>query len=579
MRRRSIRATILALEGILVAIVLLSAMDAVRARWDDYRGARTMIATNRVIDDLMQAAQSFAFERGRTNAVLHRPAAIPEDDRAFLEAHRKTADDALARAIRRTDVRDGDDLEGVLAAYRTILTLRPVLDKELALPLDRRDPSGAERAVEAWSLLLQRLAALGIATTGRVDRFTPVFRIWNRVRIHAFELRDALGLETSHYAAALASGQPQTLKSLARAMVLRGRAEALWADLVRDVPQLGNEPVRAALEAVRQALFVGFRPVEDQVVASALAGKPLTLDVRAFTAVSVPALDSIGLFQTTATEETTRYGETYAAEARTRMLMRALVALLALSVGVLVLHLVTVRLLAPLHRIREDLEVLSRGDTAIQTRSTGRDDEIGALATAVGHFRNSLIERQRLEAELKEQSIRDPLTGLLNRRYLEEAGEIEFSRASRAGTPIGVLMIDVDHFKMINDRFGHDAGDAALRVIAKALLQEVRAGDLVCRFGGEEFVAMLPGATMELTVERGLLLLEIIRTLPLLHGSRPLGRLTASIGAAVHPVHGSDLAAVITAADRALYEAKRAGRNRLGTARDPSLADRAQLLP
>ncbi len=173
------------------------------------------------------------------------------------------------------------------------------------------------------------------------------------------------------------------------------------------------------------------------------------------------------------------------------------------------------------------------------------------------------LGNHRLREALRIQSIRDPLTGLFNRRYLEETLEIEFARASRAKTSLSIMMIDVDHFKRFNDNFGHDAGDAVLKAAAQALNSGMRRGDIVCRYGGEEFTIFAPGAALEDGERRADVLRQAVAAMSLVHNGRPLGSITASFGVAAFPLHGATPAEVLQAADEALYRAKKAGRNRV----------------
>lgn len=169
----------------------------------------------------------------------------------------------------------------------------------------------------------------------------------------------------------------------------------------------------------------------------------------------------------------------------------------------------------------------------------------------------------KLHEDLREQSIRDVLTGLFNRRYLEESLEREFARANREGRPLAVFMLDVDHFKRFNDIHGHAAGDAALRSLGRTLEESARAGDIICRFGGEEFIAALPGATPDQAREWAGRLLSRVRGMSVEADGRPLPGVTVSIGLACYPGDGEDVETLLQAADLALYEAKRAGRDRL----------------
>jgi diguanylate cyclase (GGDEF)-like protein/PAS domain S-box-containing protein len=173
------------------------------------------------------------------------------------------------------------------------------------------------------------------------------------------------------------------------------------------------------------------------------------------------------------------------------------------------------------------------------------------------------IANIRLREALRSQSIRDALTGLFNRRYLEETLEREIYRTVRANQALSVTMLDVDHFKSFNDTFGHAAGDAVLHEIGVFLLRNTRADDIACRYGGEEFVLIMPNADAEATRLR----IEQIRLgakeLRIAYGGKALGPITISAGIAAIPAHGSSPKQIMMAADAALYQAKKAGRDRV----------------
>jgi diguanylate cyclase (GGDEF)-like protein len=167
-----------------------------------------------------------------------------------------------------------------------------------------------------------------------------------------------------------------------------------------------------------------------------------------------------------------------------------------------------------------------------------------------------------LRESLRQQSVRDALTGLCNRRYLEETLTRECARAQRNQTPIAVFMIDVDHFKQFNDRHGHEAGDTVLREVGRLLREFARESDIAVRYGGEEFTLVLPDADGNVALDRAEALRAAVESLELsFHGS-VLGTLTISIGIALYPEHGRSPNDVLRSADQALYVAKRNGRNR-----------------
>ncbi len=169
----------------------------------------------------------------------------------------------------------------------------------------------------------------------------------------------------------------------------------------------------------------------------------------------------------------------------------------------------------------------------------------------------------KLQEAMRQQSVRDALTGLFNRRYMEESLERELRRAARSGRPLGILMLDLDYFKHFNDNFGHDAGDTMLREFSGILQTSSRGGDIACRFGGEEFAVILPEASLEATRQRGELIREKTKHLNISHRGLGLGTITLSVGVVAFPQHGTSSEVLFRAADEALYSAKQNGRDRV----------------
>lgn len=167
----------------------------------------------------------------------------------------------------------------------------------------------------------------------------------------------------------------------------------------------------------------------------------------------------------------------------------------------------------------------------------------------------------KLRESLRFLSIRDPLTGLFNRRYLEESLEREFHRAQRKHISLAIIMMDIDHFKELNDSYGHEAGDLILKEIGHLLHDQIRGSDIACRYGGEEFILFLYETTLETALERTASLQHAIREIHIMYAGEPLDSITVSQGIAFFPMHGSTPEQLINAADRALYQAKKKGRD------------------
>ena len=190
-------------------------------------------------------------------------------------------------------------------------------------------------------------------------------------------------------------------------------------------------------------------------------------------------------------------------------------------------------------------------------------DEITRLAQTVSQQVGLAFANLQLQEILQNQSCRDPLTGLFNRRYLEESLIRELKRARREGQSVGVIMLDIDYFKNFNDTFGHEAGDVVLREIAILLKTMSRQSDIVCRYGGEELTLILPDASKENTSMKAEQVRIAIRNIRLRYGNYTLSSITASLGVACFPEDGETWDEVIRNADRSLYLAKEQGRDRV----------------
>ncbi len=183
-----------------------------------------------------------------------------------------------------------------------------------------------------------------------------------------------------------------------------------------------------------------------------------------------------------------------------------------------------------------------------------------ALASAIANI--------RLRETLRVRSIRDPLTGLYNRSYLEESFEREVQRANRSNSSLAVVMLDLDHFKRVNDAHGHEAGDLILAEVAKILLREIRKTDIACRYGGEEILLLMVDIrSQEEIYHRIEALRQLISNLTLIYHGKTLANISASFGVALMPEHGDTQSQLIEAADRALYFSKKNGRNQVTVAK------------
>jgi diguanylate cyclase (GGDEF)-like protein/PAS domain S-box-containing protein len=211
------------------------------------------------------------------------------------------------------------------------------------------------------------------------------------------------------------------------------------------------------------------------------------------------------------------------------------------------------------------LEKLNSEEGTIRINKSGNDfdkSQLKLARTLAEHISLSLANL-KLRETLRHQAIRDALTGLFNRRYLQETLGREIHRAQRQNTSLGVVMLDVDHFKIFNDTHGHEAGDRLLAVFGRYLKDSIRAEDIACRYGGEEFTLILPDINPETLIKRAEVIRVGTKNLEVSSHGKVLGGVTISLGLSYFPHHGNDAETLLQAADAALYQAKRRGRDRV----------------
>lgn len=191
------------------------------------------------------------------------------------------------------------------------------------------------------------------------------------------------------------------------------------------------------------------------------------------------------------------------------------------------------------------------------------------ISNLAGHI-SLAISNIKLRDSLTKQSVRDPLTSLYNRSYLTESLDRDIQRAKRDNVSLAIVMIDLDNFKKINDTFGHEAGDLVLKTFGKLLSNHIRKSDIACRYGGEEFLLMLYGVTVEEAVDRAEQLRNAVSEINIQFGHQLIGTVTISLGIAMYPEHDEEMETLIRAADSALYQSKKTGRNKVTVYTIPS---------
>jgi diguanylate cyclase (GGDEF)-like protein len=281
-------------------------------------------------------------------------------------------------------------------------------------------------------------------------------------------------------------------------------------------------------------------------------------------ATPVPSMDWIMVAQM-------KHKNAYAELVMLRRITTALVGGLMLSIGLLA-YLFGHNLVRPVRRLSEEAARVAGGNLDVDLPVTGLS-EVSYLTQVFNHMVSSLrYGREKLSdankalvetnKELHQLSITDGLTGLLNRKHILELLDKEISRSRRYGHPVSVLMLDIDHFKNVNDTYGHQTGDAVMRRLADCFCEAIRENDMVGRYGGEEFLILLPNSNAQNSAQTAQRIRKMVQDLEIETSGENVS-VTVSIGVSSYPRYGQDADAVICAADAALYQAKSNGRNQV----------------
>ena len=544
---------IIAVSLFIMATTSLWLYDAVK----NLQHAQRIAEINACAEPFFKAIEALSFERGRSNVVLAAEAPISEQNREFLMGRRKLADSNLQLGLERLRRIDSALAERLLTEYKQFQLLQSQLDEQAQLPLARRNSAIRDEWIRQSTDFIFFVRDI-IDSVGRRERTLGVFDIYHHFQLNCVEFRLFSGYSASILTAAIANGQSLSPADHREFLESRAKADYLWEQIHNDSMDFDNLILQETLQRVYQKYYRGYRPMQAEILSYLLAEAAPKEWGERLAAHSVPAFDSIFDLIAVIDRETRTHVEqlTHKAELDFRI---------ALSQFLLTSFFVTIflvffrtRLFAPLGRIVEGLQSILQGrQIANLDADARRQDEIGLLARGTITLQVSIMEERRLHELNERLATTDRLTGLFNREMLNQRLDNVLAQADRYREPLSLILFDLDHFKTVNDTWGHPAGDEVLVQTAQTVKSVIRGADLLIRFGGEEFLILMPNTTEAGAVAAA----EKIRG-RLAENSHPsAGVVTASFGVAERTI-GEEFADWYKRTDDALYQAKKTGRNR-----------------
>lgn len=563
-------------------LVLVTMVLVGRVAYTEYRSVRHADTSIRALGQLrlgLQTTEMLTRERGPANGAMGADIPLAPERLQALEQARERTDTALrvlhdALATTAPQGQVNAPVQRIAAVRQALAEARAAVDRVAAAPRDQRTPQAIGNAVQGMVALVPMLVPVNNLLATETWQNYPALTDDVQAARLAAELREFAGLLGSHFTGALARQRPFTAEERRAIEQTRGRIYQLQFL----ISQRLNEPdtphtVAQAWQVAQERYFRTAGRLADRVIAIGEGSGHYGMDAASFAALYVPDMNAI--FDVRDALLAHLHERAAAEHARAvRVLATALAASLALMAAVVgALYMVYRRVLRPLVQTTRALKALAADDLHAPLPRPLADDEMAAVIQAAHALQwqtrqRALLEQERdgLITQLREQSHTDFLTGLPNRRAFFAAAQDVIARARRHHQGVVALILDVDQFKRLNDRWGHAVGDLALQSVAGALRATLRQGDELARFGGEEFVVLLHPCDLA----QGLQLAERLRSaVEAATFSAPGGEtvhVTASLGLADSEQHGLELDHLLSQADAAMYRAKDAGRNQVAVA-------------
>lgn len=561
----------------LVLVVLAGVVRLVSLEWAQFEQSRHALHSVQRLRVALVAAEMVSGERGPTNGMLGDRTPHGDADLAARLAQARERTNVAFLAYQRLLAADDDPLHPhhamgeAVAMQQALEQARDQVDRLLARPVSERSAADIRESVRAMVELVPRLAPAITVFADQAQQadaeLAPV--VWG-ARLAA-ELREYAGQLGSLFTPALTRQQPFTVSEQAAIDQVKGRIEQLKHLLgLRVASSEGSSEVQSAQAAMAQRYFGQAARLLASIEQAGRTDGRYGLTPAEFAESYVPDMDAIVELRDALLNEAERRSVKARERSRDSLTWLAGLTNLLMALVLVMLHLVRQRVVLPLTQAAEALHAMRRGDLSTPLPVALANDEIAEVIGGIEALRQQNRVRADLERErdklietLREQSATDFLTGLPNRRAFFEAAQAEMARARRHGFGVVLLLMDIDHFKRVNDTLGHTAGDLALVAVSGVLHQGMRQGDLAARLGGEEFVALLSHCSLDAGLGFAERLREAIQGEAIdVGGGQPPLHLTVSIGLADSVRHGHDLDALIAQADEAMYKAKHSGRNR-----------------
>lgn len=563
----SILFKILILVTVLCGIIMMYSFSWLYLGWSDYQQAKELKTIQDITSPFTDALKDFMFERGRTNVVLSANEPISKENRSFINERRAASDESFEAGFSIMEEKYPGEAELLRKEYDKLKVLRIKIDEELQKSIIQRDPDSQTVWYTNCTNYINLISATLKKIGGRRMNNSQIAQ-YNGLIIDTLRFRTIVGNESSIFTSAITDRKTISNDEYAALLFMRGESKQVWSDIENEIEMIDSDNLTEAAETVKDKYYRQFRPNQDKLLELVLKGQIYEGADKEIANLSVPALDSILLLADEAIQEIDIENQINIKNGYESLIKGLLQLLVCILIIIFTPVYVKTRLIQPLDNIVELIENLSIGKTDIKIPFVQRKDEIGKLANGVEMLQKSIEEEQVLKLELQQAiikledlSITDPLTGLYNRRYIiERINELEI-RYKRNKSLFSIIISDIDYFKNLNDRYGHDCGDLALFNVARLISGCCREQDVLARWGGEEFLLLMPDTNCDGAHTLAERIRKELENKTLQYGDISF-KITMTFGVSEYN-ESLGIEGTIRNADMALLQGKHLGRNRV----------------
>jgi diguanylate cyclase (GGDEF)-like protein len=560
-----LRRLFLVLSCALSVTVIAMTASVVGSAWQDLREANAGLAAMQQLQASLVVAEMASRERGPANGVLGDELPGDPAKRQRLQSFRQKTDAAFD-ALQTMQASAGASSERVRdmmrRARRQLVLARQAVDAQALKARSARSPADIRDAVAQMFAVIEDITPATIKLTNDASATFPAATNSLVAARQAAVLREYAGRLGSLLTAPLALRQRLTTDDRAAIDQMRGRIEQLSQQLTAFAAAAeGHPPVRAAIDNMQARYFGKAIPFVEAQTAIGMRDGHYDVDTAQFAARYVPDMDSIVTLRDVLMGDAMDDARHGLAHARNSAFMTAAGGALTLFLLGLTLLLLHRRVIRPLATTTELIVTIAQGNLDIVVPPPRFRDEVANILGAIAILRDNSIARRAAESAIRHMAYYDGLTGLPNRRLLEDRMDQVLASARRRGTKAAVLFIDLDRFKEVNDQRGHEAGDWLLQQVANRMRAALRESDTASRVGGDEFVVLLPDTGK---LQDAVNVAEKIREQverPFVMEDGTALEISCSIGVAMYPDQADEGRELLRFGDDAMYLAKKQGRN------------------